>query len=260
MISAIQARGGHQLLVAVAFDGVLTKYARRPDSVNLTSEQCDALLALGRRPDTSLALISGRRIDDLGARAHLGDAVYYVGLHGLEISGPDFVARDCEAIDAACHRVHDLAETVTGALSSTAGVLVENKEAAIAVHTRDADDDDAVWARIHLLSAAAELVRRDELRVVRGNHVMELLPNVAAPRARAIRWIRQHLQQRVTQPVFTVYIGEDVPDDDAVEAVTEDGISAVVGRRRRGALYHLRSPADVWQFIDLVTAARPHAA
>jgi trehalose-phosphatase len=135
-------------------------------------------------------------------------------------------------------------------------VLVEDKEAAIAVHTREASSSDAVWARLHLLSAAAAVAGLHALRVIRGNHVIELLPNVPSPRATAIARIRNHVWERTARPVFTVYIGEDVPDDDAFEAVAGRGISAAVGGRARKARFHLGSTSDVWRLIERLAARR----
>jgi trehalose-phosphatase len=141
-------------------------------------------------------------------------------------------------------------------MSSVAGIRVEDKEAALAVHTREAGPVDTIWARLHLLNAAADLVNRHELRVVRGNHVFELVPNVRHPKARAITAIRHFLQEREERRVFIVYVGEDVVDDDAFAAVEDHEVAAVVGRRGRQARYHLTSTAVVWRLIESLAGVR----
>lgn len=90
---------------------------------------------------------------------------------------------------------------------------------------------------------AADLVNSHKLRVVRGNHVFELVPNVECPKAHAIAAIRQFLEDRDRRRVLTVYVGEDVVDDDAFEAIEGHDVAAVVGRRTRQARYHLESTA-----------------
>jgi hypothetical protein len=73
---------------------------------------------------------------------------------------------------------------------------------------------------------------------------------VEHPRASAIEAIRRHLEGRDPRRIFTVYIGEDLVEDDAVDAVQGRGLVAVVGRRAPQADYHLGSPAVVRQLIE----------
>lgn len=260
IVSAVE-RHAHDLpLLLTGFDGVLAEYNGNPNRVRLSAARRALLRAFSQRSDAALGVVSGRRVRDLKARMMLGRKVFYVGLHGLEIEGPHFVRHEREAFESNQERMHDIASTLEPAVASVAGVRVEDKGAAIAVHTREAGASDAVWARIRLLNAAADLVNSQEVRLVRGNHVLELLPNVTNSRAAAIRAIREHLEQRHQRSVFTVYIGEDVVDDDAVRAVEGAGIVAVVGRRASRAHYHLASPAVVERLIASLTGALSHPA
>jgi trehalose-6-phosphatase len=72
---------------------------------------------------------------------------------------------------------------------------------------------------------------------------------VPHPRATAIFEIHRRLQEHEAEPLLTLYIGEDVPDDDAFEALGNDGISAAVGTRASKAQYRLTSTEEVWQLI-----------
>ena len=249
MAKTVEERATPRLLLLVGFDGVLVDYEGDPAHVRLSAERCDALNALTDRPDIVLGIVSGRRVSDLRQCAPLGAKVFYVGLHGLEVEGPDVQLMAREAVESHRDRVHEIAATLEPSMSSVEGVRVEDKDGVIAVHTREARSQDAVWARIHLLSTAAHMIRRDDLRVVRGNHVIELLPNVPHPRATAIFEIRRHLQEHEAEPLLTLYIGEDAPDDDAFEALGNDGISAAVGTRASKARYRLTSTEEVWQLI-----------
>lgn len=253
IVAAVEEAGG-LLLLLVGFDGVLVDYLGDPQTVRLSRARCASLSALARGSHVALGLVSGRRIRDLKQCATLGDRVYYVGLHGLEVEGPGVAVTRRDVIDDCRDQVHEIAATVEPSVSSLPGVRIEDKEAAIAVHTREASSGDAVWARLHLLSTAAAVAGHDALRVLRGNHVIELLPNVPSPRAAAIGRIRQHLGEQTGGPVFTVYIGEDVPHDEAFDAVVDRGISAAVGARARQARFHLSSTSDVWTLIDRLAA------
>jgi trehalose 6-phosphate phosphatase len=238
----------HVLLLVVGFDGVVVDYDVDPDAVRLSSAMRALLADIPRRRNAELALISGRRVADVRERSGLGEGVFYVGLHGLETAGPGFARRTPDEV----HRRRGRIDAIAAAFDSSAtsqGIRVENKEAAVAVHTREAGPVEAVWARLHVLNAAADLLNADELRVYRGNHVFELVPNVRAPRARAINAVRRFLERRERKPVLTVYVAEDVRDDDAFGAIKGPAVTVAVGGRAPQAHFHLASTADVRELL-----------
>lgn len=253
IIGAIESHADDLLLLLTGFDGVLVEYAGNPAAVRLPARLREVLRAFSNRPDVALGIVSGRRVRDLKAHADLGENVFYVGLHGLEIEGPNFAHIDRDVVGYYQDRLHDIVSPLELALASVAGIRVEDKGAAIAVHTREAGPVDAVWARLRLLNAAADLVNSQEVRVVRGNHVFELMPNVGHPKAAAIAAIRHTLENRSQRDVFILYVGEDVVEDDAADVVEGYGVSAIVGRRAQHAHYHLASPAAVEQLIARLT-------
>jgi trehalose 6-phosphate phosphatase len=248
MRRVIERFGDHVLLLVLSFDGVIVEYDPDPASVRLSSSMRRLLAELGPRRDAALAVISGRRIDDLRPRVGLGEDVFYVGLHGLEVEGPEFARSTLKTIPHDRRRIDDIVAAFNPSATEQ-GIRVENKRAAVAVHTRAAGPVDAVWARLHVLNVAADLVHRDELRVYRGNHVFELVPNVRAPRARAINAMRRFLERRERKPVLTVYVAEDVRDDDAFGAIKAPAVTAAVGGRAPQAHFHLASTGDVRELL-----------
>jgi trehalose 6-phosphate phosphatase len=253
----IQATSGHpddMLLVVASLDGALAEYQDDPAHVYVTPARLDLLKCLQRQPGVVLAVVSGRPLDDLRSRIPLDEGAYYIGLHGLEIVGPHFVQacrdgvtryRDC-MLDVAA-RLHDV-------ISDVPGVRVEYKGPIVALHTRKAAPEHVVWSRFHLLSAAANLFNEEAVRPLRGHDVLELVPNVGSPRAEALCTVRQRVEERHHRTAFTIYIGEDVPDDGALNALGERGVVAVVGRRTH-VEYHLESCDELDALIrELITS------
>jgi trehalose 6-phosphate phosphatase len=99
----------------------------------------------------------------------------------------------------------------------------------------------------------------DIVRVFRGHRVLELLPNVAYPRATAIEAIRDVVEQRGGRRPFTIYVGTDIIDDDAFDAVHSGGIGVVVGRRAALARYRLSTRKQVDAFIAGLAVERRNA-
>jgi trehalose-phosphatase len=227
--------------------------------VTLPARVRDLLQSLAARPGVALGITSGRRIADLEKQLGLG-SVFYVGLHGLEVAGPGFACRDDVALRRYADRLQDVATALARSVGSVAGVRVEHKGPAIAVHTRRAGSGDAVWARLRLLNAAFDLVNDEVFRVVRGNEVLEIVPNVGrsaklkfcATDGARLQACAVSLERRHGRGVFTVYVGDDVVDDDAFDAIQDGAIGAVVGKRPSKARYRLEGPQTVVRLIEML--------
>jgi trehalose 6-phosphate phosphatase len=245
------------LLVVASFDGVLAEYEDDPAAVRIDWNRQQTLSRLERLPGVTVAVMSGRPLDDLKARVDLGDDVFYIGLHGLEIAGPAFTSTPGETLQPYYESMRHIAADLHDVISRVPGVRLEWKGPIIAVHTRHAASEDAVWSRFRLLSAAADLVNAGTVQTVRGRDVLELVPNVGCSPGDALLTIRRRLEAEQQRRVFTMYLGADGLDDSALSAVGSGGVAAVVGRRTR-AEYHLQSQAEVDALLNHVIEDRQY--
>jgi trehalose 6-phosphate phosphatase len=140
-------------------------------------------------------------------------------------------------------------------LGSIPGVVVEHKRFGVAVHYRNAGRDRVgeVAAAVH---AAAQ---RHSLRVTTGREVVELRPDIDWDKGKTLRWVIDHLHHSGpcagSAPLVPIYLGDDITDEDAFDAVRHDGVPIVVrhnddGDRATAALFALDSPARVSEFIE----------
>jgi trehalose-phosphatase len=241
---ALAARASDPLLCIAAFDGVLAPYEAHPADATLPAARRERIAALMRDNECVVGIMSGRALDDLIPRVGLGPSAFYIGLHGLETLGPGLTRRS-ETIGAFEVLFDDIAAGVAPQVAKVEGAWLEHKGGVLALHTSGAASADAVWLRFHLLNAAAPLVNSETVRVFRGRDVLELLPNNRESRARAIATVRDALVHRCGSRVFTVYIGPDVPDDDAVVAVAPPDAAITVA-----------GPDETDAVLDLLLATR----
>ena len=119
---------------------------------------------------------------------------------------------------------------------------------AVAVHYRKV-------AAVRVAEAIAAVHRqgvRRGLRVTSGRKVVELRPNVDWDKGTALTWIRDRIQQ--TGRLLPIYVGDDLTDEDAFDAVRFSGIGIAVrhdedGDRPTAASFTLSSPTDVRDFV-----------
>src|SRR5258708_32842050 len=83
-------KAGRSLALFLDFDGTLVAFEDRPDQVQLPPAVRDSLLALSRKANLLVGIVSGRQRADLQTRVGVPDLIY-AGNHGLEISGPGFI-------------------------------------------------------------------------------------------------------------------------------------------------------------------------
>jgi trehalose 6-phosphate phosphatase len=240
-----RARAG-RLLIGLDFDGTLAPIVEQPDDARLPAATRPVLAALADRPDTSVALISGRGIEDLRARVAL-EGVFYAGNHGLEIDGPA-VHRVHGDASAALDRLGSLLAGLRTELGGTAGVIIEDKGLTASVHYRLVETEkDAARVRdvVHARCREASGLRAND-----GKKVVEIRPDVEWDKGRALGFLRDALGGGRALP--TAFIGDDRTDEDAFREVGDDGWSIVVGRTRdytTVARAVLDDTADVAEFL-----------
>lgn len=230
------------------FDGTLSDIVDEPGAATLVTGAGKALESLAAL--YPVAVLSGRGLDDIRDRVDI-PGIWYAGSHGFEMVAPDGTyhanATAAEAVPALERAAAELAER----LSSIPGVVVEHKRYAVAVHYRNAPEGSAapVTAAVH------EAGRRGELRVTSGRMVVELRPNLDWDKGRTLEWIAREIDG--TETLLPIFIGDDLTDEDAFDAVLHDGIGIVVrhtedGDRSTAARFALTDPSHVRQFIERV--------
>ena len=244
VLDAVERRpSGAHLVMLSDFDGTLAPFTVDPAMSDLRQETRDLLEALSARADVSVGLVSGRRVEDLRERVALPDQVYLAGLHGLEIRHGDLSWSHPDLMDSR-ELIDAVVDEMDRAVGRVDGVRLEHKGMALTVHVRGASPPLRQVVLDRAAQVAQPWLERGVLKGLAANEAFELLPNILWTKGDAVQWIVDHVQARVDRPVWCVFFGDDVTDEDAFEA-TSTNLSVVVGRRPSTARMRLDSPADV---------------
>ena len=250
---AIMGDRDRHLLLLTDFDGTLCEFQTDPAAVFLSDPRRTALSTLAGRPDLSVGVVSGRRAADVRRRAALEGSVYYAGLHGMEIEGPD-TAFEVPHVAARRNLLREVARAVAAAIAPLPGAFLENKELSWALHVRAASAPDRARAERAFWSAATPALDAGTLRLQRGDCVFELLPDIEWNKGDAVHWIEADATRRHRTAVRPVYLGDDRTDEHAFEAVGTRGVTIVVGRRPSRAGRRLPDPAAVERLLTRLVA------
>jgi trehalose 6-phosphate phosphatase len=230
------------------FDGTLSDIVDDPDAARPVAGAAEALQKLAAH--CPVAVLSGRDLADVTKRVGL-PGIWYAGSHGFELTAPDGTHHQNDAAAEAIPMLEEAAARLREQLGLIPGVVVEHKRFGVAIHYRNAARD-----RVGEVAAAVRAAgQRDGLKVTTGREVIELRPDIDWDKGKTLRWVMDHLQQTPSAPLVPIYLGDDITDEDAFDAVRNDGIPILVrhnddGDRATAALFALDSPAQAAEFTD----------
>jgi trehalose 6-phosphate phosphatase len=218
-------------------DGTLIEFADQPRGVCVDAALIATLQMLQVALDGALALISGRRIEDLD---ELLRPLKFpaAGLHGLE-------RRDAGGQFHRTELLGNELQVVRPALmefvASQMGLLLEDKGASLAVHYRRAPHLRGL-VRSVVSQVAAPLLPHYEL--LEGDMVLEIKP-AQIDKGKAVE---EFMREWPFAGRLPIYVGDDITDHEGFAAVRRyDGIAVAVGDRVT-AQWHLPDPgtARAW--------------
>ena len=206
------------------YDGTLTPIVQHPEDACISEEMRNMLRECAGR--FTVAAISGRDMDDLKSRINLPELVY-AGSHGFRISGPAGLYHEHEKTIEILPKLDMMEEKLQLAFqNSIEGVQVERKRYAIAIHYRNVESEDIplIGKKIRSVVSGSH-----DLKIGEGKKIFEIKPAVEWHKGKAVLWILEKLGLTDRNKYIPIYIGDDVTDEDAYEALKGWGIGIQVG-------------------------------
>jgi trehalose-phosphatase len=243
---------GRRPAVFLDYDGTLTPIVDRPEDALISERMREAVRGLaGRCP---VCVVSGR--DRRVVQELMGvDDLIVAGSHGFDIWSPagGEIQRDegeefgglLEGVEARLHEE----------LGGIEGALVEPKKSSVAAHYRLVSEDERPRVGRVVEEILAE--HPDELKVTPGKMVYEIQPNIDWDKGKAVLYLLEALRLN-REDVVPIYLGDDVTDEHAFEALATRGIGVFVGSaddpevggRTTSADYLLHDVKEVEQFLN----------
>jgi trehalose 6-phosphate phosphatase len=235
-------RNAPHVLLSMDFDGTLAPIHADPGAASMPVESRRALRTLEASERCTVAIISGRALPDLRERVRM-EEIIYAGNHGLEITGPGlhFIEPSAaQRVDA----LEELARHLQVRLRHIPGIEVESKVLTASIHFRNAARNRL--DEVHKLVQDAVDPIVGLFQVTQGLQIFEIRPRVNWHKGMAVRWIKKALGR---SDALSIYMGDDVSDEDAFAALRDD-ITISVGRvSGTCARYHLDLQESVQEFL-----------
>jgi len=236
------------------YDGTLASIAKTPEMALLPKETRKILAELNSNPFFTLAIISGRSLEDIRKLVGI-KGVIYAGNHGLQMKGPSLSYVNKEAL-----RNRDLLSNIRRRLqnkvSGIEGVFVEDKGLTLSVHYRLASKKDIKPLKLILMRLLRPLIKDGKIRLTHGKMVCEIRPPAKWDKGRAVKWLLH--KARLRRTTLPVCVGDDRTDEDMFKAVGPRGIAVCVGRPGSSshAGFYLRNTGEVKKFLNKLKALK----
>ncbi|MBY3553667.1 trehalose-phosphatase [Modestobacter lapidis] len=229
--------GRRPLLLASDYDGVLARLRDDPAAAVPEPGTAPLLSRLAAAEGVTVALVSGRGVEDLRTTSGLTGPFRWVGSHGAEFDGP-IVPELAGRRDALAAALQPLVDAVPGA-------RLEVKPASVAVHVRTAADP-AAGNRL-LAEVAAGPGADPALTAKPGKDVLELAVTDADKGSALVRLAAE------LRAAGVLYLGDDVTDEDAFRALP-DGVTVKVGEGGTAARHRVADLAGVQAVLARLVA------
>jgi trehalose-phosphatase len=242
-----------RVFLLLDYDGTLTPIVERPELALLSPDMKKLLRAATARH--KVAVISGRALTNLKKLVGLR-GIYYVGNHGLEMSGPRVRFTEPKALSVRSV-ITRICEKLRRELKEIKGALIEDKGLTASVHYRMVEPGELKRLENVVKRVTEAHVRAGEVCLTRSKKVLEIKPAVDWNKGKAALWITRTVdpEERLTP----VYLGDDRTDEDAFEALRGRGVTILVSRRpkRSRAKFFLKSVEEVKIFLRMLITVMP---
>lgn len=226
------ALGARRLWLFLDYDGTLADFAPTPDHIEPNPEIIALLNQLSQNLKIRITVLSGRRLGHIRQLLPL-HGIFLAGTYGIEL-----VTDTGEIIDRVAHEeVRPVLESIKPEweelVHGRQGFFVEDKDWALALHARFAEDREANAAIMQARGIIHQVAPMDRFRVLGGHKFLELAPRLASKRDT----VQYLLDQYPFPDSDLVYIGDDDKDEEAFPVIQSHGGVAVKVRQASQETY-----------------------
>jgi trehalose 6-phosphate phosphatase len=237
----------HGLGLLLDYDGTLAELVTDPARADPFPGAGELIDRIARHRDrVRVAIVTGRRIENLTRLLKVNSEIIFSGVHGLQMSDAGGnLAFDPEVSESNgdLERVRDWLQRE---VPRGCGFRIEDKQFSIGLHSREADPDDA--RRVG--EDFTRFVEREtlHLRTLQLKMLVEAMPKIAGKNHAVAR-----IKEMLPQSFVTAYFGDDATDESAFSALGREDIGVLVGAPRdTRARFFVDGPRDVIAQLETI--------
>jgi trehalose 6-phosphate synthase/phosphatase len=228
------------------YDGTLVPIVNNPAASKPGPELLRALKRLASSPDNVVAVLSGRRAEDMEKWLGGIKELCLGAEHGLMVRRPCSEEwQKLAGINPDLQWKDKIRPVLQHFVDRAPGSFVEEKEFSLVWHYRRVEPEFGSWLAKELLAVLEDLLADSDARPVHGKKIVEVKSN----RANKGEFVAQLVENH--EPAELVLaVGDDMTDEDMFARLDDSAYTVHVGPGRSIARFHLRSQAQVSNLLN----------
>lgn len=230
-------------LFMIDYDGTLTPITKAPEMALLDEKPKAFLKSIISDQRNTVAIISGRESQFIEEQ-FMGMDLILVAEHGYLIKYPG--EEWTKSIEINLSWKQKILPILNDYVDRCNGSMIEEKDASLAWHFRNADED-IVSVRINeLKDDLVEILKNEsKLQMIEGEKVLEIKSILYNKSTAATAIINKDKYE------FMLAIGDDTTDEDLFKVVPKYGFTIKIGRKPSRARFYIRDQAQIYQILSI---------
>lgn len=241
-------------LLLLDFDGTLTPIVKSPQEAKLPLNIKKILKKLSDKKDVYIAIISGRKLDDIKKKIGLPNIIYG-GNHGLE--GEIFGEKYSFPIP---NKMFRTLKTIKGQMEQIAaefkGVLIEDKGLTLSFHYRLTEEKLIAKIKSLIDKTLQPYITNKSISVMAGKKVIDVIPSLNWNKGDFAELVIKKIAGKIKTRPEVIIIGDDTTDEDVFQKFKEETCIRVGMGSNSIAKYRLKNTGNVFKllkYLDLIT-------
>jgi trehalose 6-phosphate synthase/phosphatase len=231
----------------IDYDGTLTPIARIPEMAVLQEKTKSVLRNIVKEEHNKVVIISGRNREFIDKQFKDLDAIL-VAEHGYFIKYPDAEWEKSVELDLSWKA--KIKPVINEYVDRCNGSMMEEKDASIVWHYRNADEDIASLRINELKDDLSEILKNEsKLFVLEGDKVLEVKSILYDKGSVATNLLNKEKYD------FILALGDDSTDEDLFKVIPDYGITIKVGINPTNARFNIRNQSQILEILNLFTGS-----
>jgi trehalose 6-phosphate synthase/phosphatase len=228
-------------IIFIDYDGTLIPFTKFPDQAVINKMAEGIITQLADDIRNKVVIISGRDRHFLQHQFPL-DNITLIAEHGFFIKEPN--KEWITNVSLGLEWKNKIAPVLKNFVTRCSGSFVEEKDASLAWHFRNAEDE-SIHFQINDLRHELQKILKDEskLEILEGKKVLEIKSILYDKGSAAAGLLASH------HYLFTMAIGDDKTDEDLFKAMPENSFTIKVGNSFSLARFHLKKQEQLYQLF-----------